>query len=476
MKKICALCFSLLFLSPTSQALNLNDYLNQVKLKNKLFLSLDASTEAASSRYEQANLELSPVLTASETYLDDKSLQQSFFGGTTHTQIRQSSLGFNKKFSSGTTAGIQASVQSANIEGNFLPAGAASFEQHTGTLALSLSQSLWKDFFGRSTKLRWQREISQQRSEKLSYDLKARQSLIEAEDVFWDLMYLQAELDLRRASLERAKKIVGWVQRRAGNGIGDNADVLNAQSLVAVRELQLMNSADDLLAAQKKLADEIELPQGEAVPHLEGSLEQARPLTSFVVGSSGRILRMDAYLSVLNAEVTRINAEEALEKVRPDLTVQGQYKTNGYDSTDPAAARRMTDSDHPVASVGVNFSWLLDWESKNSLRDSARKDALASSLKKEHSLRESETSWSEINRRSTELGWKIHAAQNISHIQTAKAAAEREKFNKGRSITSNVILAEQDAAEAELSLTKLKAEHRKLESQGRLFFKVPEGT
>ncbi len=469
--------FCLIFLAPqVSSALTLNEYLSLVQKKNKSFLSLQASVEAANSRYEQGNLDLSPVLTASENYLDDKSLQQSFAGAITHTQVRQSVLGFSKKFSTGTTATVQASVQATNIEGSFQPAGVFSTEQHTGTLAFTLSQSLWKDFFGRSTELRWQREQSQQRSEKTSYDLQARQNLIRAESAFWDLLYLQTELGIRKASLERARKILGWVKRREGNGIGDRADVLNAESLVAVRELQLMNTQDDLIAGQRNFADQIELAPGEAIPQLNASLEKARPLAELVQGNSGTVIRLDAYLAVLEAEVKKVNSQEAAERVRPDVNINGQYKTNGYDTTDSAAARRMTDPDHPVAAVGVTFSWLLDWDSKNSVRESAQKDALAAALKKERFLRESETSWSEINRRYSELTAKIAAAQNISRIQTAKAAAERDKFTKGRSITSNVILAEQDAAEAELSLTKLKAEQRKLESQGRLFVKIQEGT
>ncbi len=452
------------------------EYLQLVQKKNKTFQSLDASLEAADSRYRQGDLELSPILTASGSYLDDKSLTPNGSVTLSHNQVRQYSLGLAKKFSTGTQASVTSSVQAMNAEGT---AGAVPInnENHIGTLGVSVSQSLWKDFFGQSTRLRHEREQSQAQAEKTGYNLQSKQALIEAEGAFWDLMYLQQELKLRQASLERAKKIETWVRNRAGNGIGDRADVLNAQGLVAARELQLVGTRDDLKAAQVKFANQIDLPSEQPVPELQGNLEQVRPLKNFVSGEQGKVVRLDTYLSVLDAQVKQVSAKEAAEKVSPDLTLAGAYKTNGYDSSsDSTAYGKMTDKDYPVSSVSLTFSWALDWDSKDAVRNTASRDALAAQLKKEKSLLDSETAWKEINRRHDEMSARIVAASNLSQVQTAKAAAERDKLSKGRSITSNVITAEQDAAEAELTLTKLKTEQRKLESQSRLFVKIQEGT
>lgn len=467
---------AVLMMSSLARGLTLDEYLSQVQQKNKNLLSLDASTEAADVRYEQGNLDLSPVFNAGANYLDDKAQQFSAAGTLTRNEVRQYSLGLSKKFSTGTKASVQGLVQSNRIEATSPATGPLAFETHTGTMAFSLSQSLWKDFFGRSTRLRWERESTQKLYEKTGYNLQAKQTLIKAESAFWDLLYLQQELTIRKGSLERARRIESWVRRRAGNGIGDRADVLNAQGLVASRELQLIGTQDELKAAEKNFADQLELPADQPVPQLQANLEQVRPLNQFVGGERGQVVRLDSYLSLLDAQVKKVNAQEAVETVRPDLVLSGQYKTNGYSDTDSGAVSHMNDRDYPTTSVGLNFTWLLDWDAKNSVRDSARQDALAAQLKKERQLLESQTAWNEINRRHEELSARIKAASILSQIQTSKAAAERDKLSKGRSITSNVITAEQEAAEAELNLTKLKAEQRKLESQGRLFVKIQEGT
>jgi outer membrane protein TolC len=469
-----ALTALILALAQSGAAMTLEEYLQTVQKKNRNFQALDASQDAATSRYQQGDLELSPILSASGNYIDDKSLQSVGTSLVTHSQVRQYSLGLAKKFSTGTQASVTSSVEALNVEGATGTTGLSS-ESHIGTLGVSVSQSLWKDFFGTSTRLRHEREKSQAQYEKTGYNLQAKQALIDAEAAFWDLLYLQQELGIRKASLERAKKIEGWVRNRASNGIGDRADVLNAQGLVAARNLQLIATQDDLKAAQTRFADQIEWGD-QPVPVLEANLAQVRPLKSFVGGEQGRVVRLDTYLSVLDAEVKKVNAKEAAEKVSPDLVLSGQYKTNGYDTTDAKAASRMTDKDYPISTVGLAFTWALDWDAKGAVRNSAQKDALAAQLKKEKSLMDSETAWKEINRRHAEMSARIDAAENLSKVQTAKAAAERDKLAKGRSITSNVITAEQDAADAELNLTKMKAEQRKLESQSRLFVKIVEGT
>ena len=241
-------------MSLNASAMGLDEYLQAVQKKNKTFQSLQASEEAADGRFAKADLELSPIFNMSGSLLDDKSIGAQGTTVTSHTQVRQYGLGFAKKFSTGTQASVDGSVQALNVLGS---AGGSPFaaEMHTGTLGVSLSQSLWKDFMGKSTKLRWEREQSQRLQEKASYDLQAKQALISAEAAFWDLLYLQQELELRKESLDRANKIEAWVKRRYENGIGDKADVLNSEGLRAGRELQLLTTQDDLKAAEKAFND-----------------------------------------------------------------------------------------------------------------------------------------------------------------------------------------------------------------------------
>jgi hypothetical protein len=154
----------------------------------------------------------------------------------------------------------------------------------------------------------------------------------------------------------------------------------------------------------------------------------------------------------------------------------GSYSTNAFDTTNgiTGAAGKLTDTSLPTTNVILKLSWPLDSEVKDAVKNVAKKDALASVLKKERKILESETSWSELQRRHSELHKKIQAAKILMEIQKQKAFVEQDKLTKGRTVTSQVITAEQDAAEAELTLIKLFSEQRKLESQSNMFTSVQE--
>ena len=154
--------------------------------------------------------------------------------------------------------------------------------------------------------------------------------------------------------------------------------------------------------------------------------------------------------------------------------LEGQYKTNAYGESASAVSSQLGKSDRPTSAIALKLTWLLDGEVKEATRRSARKSALAAKLSSEQSLLESQNSWSEMLRRHGELSKMIEASDRISRLQTERAAVERDKLSKGRSVTSQVITAEQEAAEAELNLNKLRTEQRKLEARSRMFVSFPQ--
>lgn len=484
--------------------LSLQEYLRQVKEKNKNFQSVQALKNGVSDKYLSNDLGLSPIMTVKGSMIDDKALVSSSPTYTvTRTQGQEYSLGLAKKFSTGTSASIDAKVLDANIDAT--TPSAISFRRSVGNLGVGFSQSLWKDGFGKSTDLRWQRESFLKDLELRNLDLQERQLLIEAESAFWDLVYHHEETEIRKASLARAKRIEDWVNKRVATGIGDKADALNAKGLVASRELQLLNAQDELTAAKKRVADFMELESVNDLPILAADLKQSRKLdllvnqylddsenntsekeinskqlkngnssNETVEKNKGKILRIDAYFAKLEAKAKKIITKEVEENLKPDLSLEGSYKTNAYEDTATNAANRITDSNHPTMAVGLKLTWLLDSDVKNGTKNAARQEALASDLKSYRKNLESDTAWSEIQRRHSELSQKIISAQLMSQVQTEKSNAERDKLSKGRTVTSQVITAEQDADEAQSVLTKLRAEQRKLESNSRLFIRTQE--
>jgi outer membrane protein TolC len=452
-------------------AMTLEQFLGEVQKKNKNFQALDVNKEGAEDRRVAGDLSLSPVLSMSGGYLSDEKQPQQI---GTKMVSRQYTLGVAKEFSSGTQAGINGNVQQVQISNP--PAPYQAFGDYSaGSLGVTLSQSLWKNGFGHGTRLRQQRESSASDLEKQNYTLQQRQILIEAESAYWDYLYQQDELKQRQESLDRARKIDAWLRRRFADGINNRADYLNGQALAASRELQLAMTRDQAISAEKTLRDMLELAPNEKLPAFESDFKQNRGINTFVEGQGGRVVRLDAYIATLDAKTKKLGAEEVTENLKPDLVLQGAYNTNSNIRPNTTETlNHIADPNIPTTQVGVKFTYMFDTDAKNSQESLARKDAIASQLRSERKLLESDTSWSELQRRYNELLKQIETADRISQLQSSRAREQSLMLNRGRAITSDVINSEEDAANSSLNVNRLRAEARKLEAQSRLFVRLAE--
>ncbi|WP_374035674.1 TolC family protein [Bdellovibrio bacteriovorus] len=460
---------------PQALAMNLQDYLQAVVNKNKSIQAFDVSKEAAEDRRVSGDIELVPVFTAGVGYLNDKSpLGQFAQLGGTQTTATDLKLGLAKRFSSGTDVALTANATEVENEGALLNPNFQKFSY--GSLGLGLSQSLWKNSFGNATRLRQDRQEAVATAEVGKFDLQKKVLLVSAEAAYWDYVYQSENLRIGRASLERARRIESWTRRRVNDGISDRADLLSAQALVAARQLQLVSAEDDLAAAKRQIRDYLELRDDEAMPEITGDISRLRALNSMVDGNGGKVVALEAYLASLNAKAMSLVAKETEDVYRPDLVLSGAYNTNNFqpDKSIPDATSKWTDNKLPTWKVGLNLIYMFDTDVKGSAKSAARKDALAAQLQSERKILDSESAWIELNRRYSEMNKRIESAGQIARLQTDAAKAQADLFNKGRSITANVINAEEDAADAELTLTKLKSEQRKMEAQARLFVTLDE--
>ncbi|MFM6928417.1 MAG: TolC family protein [Bdellovibrio sp.] len=462
----------LLTWAPTTFAMNLQEYLNAVQSKHRSLKALDIAKEAADDNREAGDISLVPVLTMGASYLNDRNPLGQFAAlGASETKITSYNLGLGKKFSSGTAVSVYAQTSEVENSGT-VPARYA--KMGVGMLGVSLSQSLWKDFFGNSTRLRWERQDAATATAKGSYDLQARGLLVGAEAAYWNYIYARENVGTAKGALERAKKIESWTRRRVNDGISDRADLYQAQALVASRQLFLISGQDELESSTSAIRNFLSLEKADAFPEVVGDISQARPINALIEGNQGRVVLIEAYLASLEAKARSIAAKEVEDVYRPDLVLSGAYNTNALEKDMPEATANMSNTDRPTTKVALNFTYMFDTDVKSAARNEARKLALAARLTAEQKLIDSETSWTELNRQYVEMSKRVEAAEAISKLQNDRARATNDLFNKGRTITMSVVDAEQDAATAELNLIRLKSEQRKMEAQGRLFMMVED--
>lgn len=464
MKKLVVL---LLVLSQAGYAMTLEEYLAQVKKKNRIYTSTELSIEASRDRQEAGDIELAPTISASYLSSIDKSLPSQT---AAERKANEYTLGVTKKFSTGTLVSLSGKSTQNSYEN---PNTGTNPESSTSSLGVSLSQSLWKNFFGTATRIRHEREQAVSLAETLSLDLQRRSVLIEAEASFWDYVVAQEDLKLKEENFERAKKLDRWTSGRVNNGISDRSDLMNVKALMSLRELELQNARDQLKTEETRLRQNLDLAEGEATPQMQANLSQPRPYVDELLKQKN-VISIEAYLSVLQAKSKKLVAEEVTDSYKPDLSLVGGYTTTAYDASGHDALNDVTKSDYPRTYVGVNFTWLFDTSAKKAQVSSYRKDALVAQYTAEKKQAEGKTAWAEHLRKFKVAQESVKTLEKIADYQKQRVRAEQDKFSKGRTITTNVVTAETDSAEADVNYLKAKSGLKKLEASTLLFTAIQE--
>lgn len=456
-----------LFVINQAQALTIDEYLKQVSVKNKNISSYDISIEAASEKMVAGDLSLSPILTAGYSVLSDKS--QPSTTADKRDLITQS-LGLSKKFSSGTTLGVTADTYQNVYEQPVTPGNDG---YSTGRLGLNLQQSLWKDSFGSATRMRQNRDYTVNKIEKLSNELKKQAALMQAEVDYWDYLVAQEDVRLKVANLERAKKLDSWTANRVYNGISDQSDLLQIKALVSRRELELATAKDDLESKALSIRQNLNLQNTETIPDFKSTLVEARPYIDQNI-KNNNMIKIENYLLVLESELKKTVAEETRDALRPDLNLIGKYSTSSYDVDHQTMQNNLGKTDRPVTYVGLSFSWMFGSDAVSAQSASARKDALASQYRAEQAKLVGQNAWAEHLRKYQLNKQNVLILEKIAKLQNSRSKEEQIKFSKGRTITSNVVTAETESAEAEVAFLKAKSGLRKLEALTLLFTKIEE--
>lgn len=473
--------FVLIFIfnfSAHAQTLDLDGYLNQVVGNHQGLEGLRISVDAAEKTRMAGDSELIPEFNIQGTYLSDRKLPGML--GATETRSENYSATLSKRFSTGTKLALTAQTFGTEIFGldpTLLQALGFPSQYAQGGLGVTLTQSLWKNGFGRATRLRQSRQALQALVESESYNVQSRQILANAEIAFWDYLYLKEELRVHEASLARAKRLESWLRRRVRDGIANKADQLNGEALVATREIQIRASKDQLIAAENRLKDFITLSSGSQLPSIEDDIEKQRSILELVNVRPGQMARrLDVQLSEIEARSAEASSQEVLDASRSDLNFQGSYFTNTYapNGTAMDGTTGWTQTNIPTVQVGLSWTYKFDTDIKDAAQQAARGRAMAAQLKSERATLEGVTAWTELLRRHRELTNQIASAEALVKTRARLSKAQQDNYARGRTISSEVINSEQSAAESELQYIKMCAEQRKLEAQSRLFVAVKE--
>lgn len=413
--------------------------------------------------YDSRDLVLEPYLSLSGVRANEER-QILSTSSVRKTRVDTFGLGLTKPFSTGTTLSIGPTYENALIPS--LVGG----ERSTFDWSLSLTQSLWQDFFGHSTSLRRTRESYQRKQELAGALLQQGQLLYAFETLYWDWALSLKQAELQAKNVKRSQEILKWVKDRFSRAAAESTDLLQARALLTQRELQV--AAAQFSLTQVGTQAERFVPNRQWQPDPKDLSLRRDPqalLVNWKVEPLDQVQMLEYLQQHNEALAAEEKAKEARESIRPQLELQLKYGKNAIDSEGSKTLSRSFDEDHEYSSVGLVFRSGLDMGLEWKKVESARAARDAAKQRNESMEAENRVAWDQLKRELTDLQSRVERAQELVELQIQKANAERNRYRMGRSTAFQAITFEQEAAEAEISLWTLYALMRKTEAKARLF-------
>lgn len=315
--------------------------------------------------------------------------------------------------------------------------------------------SLWRNFLGRETRATQSLIQSQARYSHFSERYKIKTLLAQAENTYWRMALAQRVVTIQLDSLARARKIHDWATRRTQLRLADRADSLQAEAGVDARQLDLQSAIDEL----KLAAHAFNTLRGNAcdiVPeqliNLNDDLLQNIPIPCF------HPLRDDVLAAKEQTNIAIANARLGIEKNKPDLDVYATYSFNGRNTNASQAINESFSSTYPNSVIGVRLRMPLDYVTQSRVRNGYRHEIQGVEEQFQQQVFENHQLWNELIIRLETAKKRLHIAKRLEDIQLEKLTAEKQRLSVGRTTLYQVLLFEQDYANAQIARLNIQAE------------------
>lgn len=448
-----------------SSVLSLDGYLDQVKKGNEGVQALTQTSQSALSRKDEARLLVRPNLFANISFYNDAkpTAAPSFMG--TRTIVDSYNFGFSQQTPFGLAGKLYYQWTFTRIEGT-APGLLSLPNFYEAKPVLELSQSLWKNGFGRETRSLVKAAEAGNLAQGYADTFKLRAALAEAEGTYWRLAISRQVVQVQKESLERAKRLKEWNSRRARSGLGDRSDELQAEANLQVRNLEFQAAVNEERSASlqfNSLRGSKEEKVQEGLPIL------AKGTTEKIALPEKKGLRLDVKAAQEMTKVAEANAQIGKEKSSPTLDLFGSLATNGRTDQWGESVSQSFTTRYPTVTVGLKFQTPLDLWQVAENQKAYSKDLQAAELNYRRKAFEEEKEYLDLVKKFQEAKERLNLCFSIEEVQEKKLSREKERLKLGRSVTYQVILFEQDYASAEMLRLKTQGEVLALYSQLKLY-------
>ena len=415
----------------------------QLNLKDAIRMAVEKNLDVRAELYNPAQFEAdinmnrsiyNPLLILQSSYTDSDVATGSLSSSPGNTLVLNSSI--KQLLLTGGTAEIKFNNWHADTPSSSWQSG----------LGASISQPLLKNVGRDATEI----AINISRSSKFAslerFNSRLLATVAQVRTEYFKLYSLREDLDVKKVSLELARKILSETQARVKAGVLPAMEVLNAEYGSVTRE-------KDLIDSERAVSDQVDvlrllLQMDDKIGELKTVDMPARdkfiPVESDAIQKA--LNRPDIREQKRNLDLYELQTKNLSQKTRPDLTFNASAQLTGLDSAYQRNMDKVLTFDYPVWSVGLNLSYPLgNGAAENEYRKSRLKTEQASLQLR--SLEETSTKEVKAAIRGVVVGYKqIEVADRGKAFAEERLRAFMRKNEVGLATTKDVLDVENDLA------------------------------
>lgn len=471
-------------------SLSVHEYLQEVKKQHTGFRSAAASSEGGHLRSQESKLVLAPTFFTNAQYNSNSALGSTVFVPYDALITQTYSAGISQV----TTFGLQGKLHYDLLTQNYvnpalspalnsLATGSGTpsffFSYANASPVLELTQNLWSNGFGRSTRAAQEMGEAQAMASSHHARFQAQKILVDAEIAYWKLALARETVSLQKEALDRAKKIHEWNQKQAERQLREESDVLQAEALRETRELDLLSSEQDEQASAR-LFNSFRNISSDNVE--ETLIKLSSEKVASIRIPQRALLREDVIAAQETAKASIASAVIATERDSPTLDAYVTLALNGQTANAPYIFSNLAGSipssfsfARPNQIYGIRFSVPLSFGVLKSSQDGWKKEQHAAEMAYNRKAFEQEQDWKNLESQFAKTKNHFELALRLEKIQEKKLVLERNRLSKGLTITYQVLLFEQDYLLSQLNRVRDQATLLQLVTQMKLF-EIPSET
>ncbi len=449
-----------IFSAQILQTKNLQSWLNQAFSESESLKAVDKNLKSLEAEIKSRDIALSGLFTfQAENFNND----QDAVTFARRSRSRFIDLIYEKPFATGSKLSLTSGHDRSKIDTFGI--------RNTADWEVRLTQSLWKDAFGRSTRYRHQGERAELLSRKANLIYERQLLILDLEGTYWDLSLALKEEQVRLKNIEISQRLRSWTKDRIRKSAAEKSDLLQAEALVSSGELDLVSVRNQIETLKNKIRQILPLKADQIILPELSELEVIRPVESLLVsqGSLETPKRLDTASSTYLAQQAEVEVKKVRESLKPDVSAYASYGQNGIAQSFDDAWNRAGDSRHSGIRFGVLIKVYLDRSITDEQEKAATLAAQADRLNADSLFRSVKLEWQDLNRRLDVLKNQVSEAHRLAQFQKQKVEEERRLYKLGRSTVFQLVTFEVEAAQAEIRKFQFMSNLRKLESQARLF-------